>query len=158
MTVGDGAMFLKEGWWCFCIEQTQFSSQFCLLCSASLLSHQLTHLAAGRILSLLGWETARPIHVHICGLLVLLSPAPSELWLLCPSLGGCQVLCRASALMRQLLLDKINRDPLIHSEAGQLSRAAWKDLIRSATIVLPGRVVWWLVQHVQCKWLVATTC
>lgn len=86
------------------------------------------------------------------------SPAPSELQLLCPSLGGCQVPCRDLFLMQWSLSDKINEGHLIHTEAGQPSRAAWQALIRSTMIALPGRVAWCLAQHMQCKWLVATAC
>lgn len=46
----------------------------------------------------------------------------------------------------------------MHSEAGQPSRVAWQTLIRSAMIARPGRDVWWLAQHKQCKWLVVAVC
>lgn len=118
----------------------------------------LTSVASGSVLSPLGQNTARLIQCITGVSSSLFPPAPSELWLFCPSLGRCQVPCRDLALMQWSLSDKINGGNLIHTEAGQQSRAAWRALIRSTMIVLPGGVVWWLAQQIRCKWLVATAC
>lgn len=46
------------------------------------------------VLSLLGQETARPIQCITGVSMSLFPPAPPELSLFCPFLGGCQVPCR----------------------------------------------------------------